>query len=542
MVDSQKNQKTAIIIGAGPAGLTAAYELLDKTDIKPIIYEESNYIGGISKTINYKGNRIDIGGHRFFSKSERVMDWWTNILPQQGAPAKDDLAVGREIPISKESVKHDVGSVKTKTRPAPDPEFVDEVMLNRSRLSRIFFLRKFFNYPISLNYNTFSNLGIKRTVKIGLSYIKTSFSQIKPEKSLEDFFINRFGVELYQTFFKDYTEKVWGVACNQITAEWGSQRIKGLSITNAILHAFKKRFTSDSSITQKNVETSLIGQFMYPKHGPGQLWEEVAKIIIENGGEIHNEKKVIGIQNNESELNAIKVLDEFTGEVKKIEGDYFLSTMPVKDLINSFEGNIPSDVSEVAQGLMYRDFITVGLLLNELKIKNETKLNTVNDLVPDNWIYIQERDVKIGRLQIFNNWSPYLVKDDSKVWIGLEYFCNEGDDMWNMSNEKFTDFAIKELEKIDIITAEEVIDSVVIKVQKTYPAYFGTYNQFDIIKSFTDQFENLFLIGRNGMHRYNNMDHSMLTAMTAVENMKNDIKSKENIWNINAEEEYHEQK
>jgi len=335
---------------------------------------------------------------------------------------------------------------------------------------------------------------------------------------------------------------VWGVACNQITAEWGSQRIKGLSITNAILHAFKKRFTSDSSITQKNVETSLIGQFMYPKHGPGQLWEEVAKIIIENGGEIHNEKKVIGIQNNESELNAIKVLDEFTGEVKKIEGDYFLSTMPVKDLINSFEGNIPSDVSEVAQGLMYRDFITVGLLLNELKIKNETKLNTVNDLVPDNWIYIQERDVKIGRLQIFNNWSPYLVKDDSKVWIGLEYFCNEGDDMWNMSNEKFTDFAIKELEKIDIITAEEVIDSVVIKVQKTYPAYFGTYNQFDIIKSFTDQFENLFLIGRNGMHRYNNMDHSMLTAMTAVENMKNDIKSKENIWNINAEEEYHEQK
>jgi len=542
MVDSQKNQKTAIIIGAGPAGLTAAYELLDKTDIKPIIYEESNYIGGISKTINYKGNRIDIGGHRFFSKSERVMDWWTNILPQQGAPAKDDLAVGREIPISKESVKHDVGSVKTKTRPAPDPEFVDEVMLNRSRLSRIFFLRKFFNYPISLNYNTFSNLGIKRTVKIGLSYIKTSYSQIKPEKSLEDFFINRFGVELYQTFFKDYTEKVWGVACNQITAEWGSQRIKGLSITNAILHAFKKRFTSDSSITQKNVETSLIGQFMYPKHGPGQLWEEVAKIIIENGGEIHNEKKVIGIQNNESELNAIKVLDEFTGEVKKIEGDYFLSTMPVKDLINSFEEDLPLDVSEVAHGLMYRDFITVGLLLNELKIKNETKQSTVNDLIPDNWIYVQERDVKIGRLQIFNNWSPYLVKDDSKVWIGLEYFCNEGDNMWNMSDKNFIDFAIEELQKIDIINTEEVIDSVIIRVEKTYPAYFGTYNRFETIKNFTDSFENLFLIGRNGMHRYNNMDHSMLTAMTAVENIKNGVKSKENIWNINAEEKYHEEK
>ncbi len=542
MLDTQENQKTAIIIGAGPAGLTAAYELLDKTDIKPIIYEKSNDIGGISKTINYKGNRIDIGGHRFFSKSERIMDWWINILPLQGAPAKDDLAVGREIPISNEYVKHDIGAVKTKTFPAPDPEKIDEVMLNRSRLSRIFFLRKFFNYPISLNYNTFANLGIKRTVKIGLSYIKTSFSQINPEKSLEDFFINRFGVELYRTFFKDYTEKVWGVSCNQITAEWGSQRIKGLSITNAILHAFKKRFTSDNSISQKNVETSLIGQFMYPKHGPGQLWEEVAKLIIENGGEIYHGNKVIGIESKENELDAIKVLDELTGEFKRIEGDYFLSTMPVKDLINSFEVKLPNDVSEVAQGLMYRDFITVGLLLNELKIKNETNMITVNDLVPDNWIYIQERDVKIGRLQIFNNWSPYLVKDDSKVWIGLEYFCNEGDEMWNMSNENFTDFAIKELEKIDIINPDEVIDSIVIKVQKTYPAYFGTYNKFDIIKSFTNQFENLFLIGRNGMHRYNNMDHSMLTAMTAVENIKNDIKSKENIWNINAEEEYHEEK
>ena len=542
MADTQKNQKTAIIIGAGPAGLTAAYELLDKTDIKPIIYEKSDYIGGISKTINYKGNRIDIGGHRFFSKSERVMNWWMNILPLQGAPARDDIAVGREIPISKESIKHDLGTVKTKKIPAPDPEKVNEVMLNRSRLSRIFFLRKFFNYPISLNYNTFSNLGIKRTVKIGLSYIKTSFSQIKPEKSLEDFFINRFGVELYHTFFKDYTEKVWGVECSQITAEWGSQRIKGLSITDVILHAIKKRFKGDNSISQKNVETSLISKFMYPKHGPGQLWEEVARIIIENGGEIHHGNNVIGIESQNNILNSIKVQDESTGELKKIEGDYFLSTMPVKDLINSFEEKLSDDVYEVAEGLMYRDFITVGLLLNKLKIKNETKQDTVNDLIPDNWIYIQERDVKIGRLQIFNNWSPYLVKDDTKVWIGLEYFCNEGDNLWNMSDEKFTDFAIKELEKIDIINANEILDSVVIKVQKTYPAYFGTYNKFDTIKNFTDSFENLFLIGRNGMHRYNNMDHSMLTAMTAVENIKNSVKTKENIWNINAEEEYHEEK
>ena len=541
-MDRQKNQKKAIIIGAGPAGLTAAYELLDKTDIKPVIYEKSNYTGGISKTINYKGNRIDIGGHRFFSKSEKIMDWWINILPTQGAPAKDDITVGRDVPISKEYIKRDLSSVKIIRYPAPDPEKDEGVMLNRSRLSRIFFLRKFFNYPISLNYNTFSNLGVNRTVKIGLSYIKTSFQQIKPEKSLEDFFINRFGVELYLTFFKDYTEKVWGVPCNEITADWGSQRIKGLSITNAIIHSLKKRFTFDSSISQKNVETSLIGQFMYPKYGPGQLWEEVARQITKKGGQIHYKNDVVGIESGNNSIVAIKVKENSTGESKRIEGDYFISTMPVKDIINAFEGDIPPDVSEVAHGLMYRDFITVGLLLNKLKIKNETKLQTVNDLVPDNWIYIQERDVKIGRLQIFNNWSPYLVKDDSKVWIGLEYFCYEGDEMWNMSDKDFTDFAIKELEKIDVINSDDVVDSVVIKVKKTYPAYFGTYNQFNKIKDFTDTFENLFLVGRNGMHRYNNMDHSMLTAMAAVENIRNGEKSKDNIWNINAEEDYHEDK
>ena len=540
---SQK-QKKAIIIGAGPAGLTAAYELLDKTDIKPIIYEATDYIGGISKTVNYKGNRIDIGGHRFFSKSDRVMNWWQNILPLQGAPAKDDKAVGREIPLSSECLRRPIGSEKTEKCKAPDPEKTDEVMLNRSRLSRIFFLRSFFDYPVSLNYNTFSNLGIKRTAKIGLGYIKSSLHKINEEKSLEDFFINRFGVELYRTFFKDYTEKVWGVACSDIAADWGSQRIKGLSIKKAVAHAVKKSFSrnKDSSISQKNVETSLIGQFMYPKHGPGQMWEEVAKIITENGGEIHHSHRVVGINGSENNIVAVKVKDESTGEIETVEGDYFFSTMPVRDLINSFESNVPEDVREVAQGLMYRDFITVGLLLNKMKIKNETKTKTINDVVPDNWIYIQERDVKIGRLQIFNNWSPYMVADEDNVWIGLEYFCNEGDEMWNMADEKFIDFAIGELAKIDIINREDVLDSIVIHVQKTYPAYFGTYGKFDMVQKFTDSFENLFLIGRNGMHRYNNMDHSMLTAMKAVENIINGVNSKDNLWNVNVEEEYHEEK
>ncbi|MFU2191692.1 NAD(P)/FAD-dependent oxidoreductase [Methanobacterium sp. MZD130B] len=535
------SQKVAVIIGAGPAGLTAAYELIDKTNIKPIIFETTESTGGISKTVNYKGNRIDIGGHRFFSKSDRIMQWWQNILPLQGEPAKDDKQLGRKVLLVKQSVKRKVGSQNLEHFNPPDPEKTDKVMLSRSRLSRIFFLRKFFDYPVSLNYDTLSNLGIKRTFKIGFSYIKSYLNQIKPEKSLEDFFINRFGEELYRTFFKDYTEKVWGVSCSEIKSDWRAQRVKGLSIKKTIFHAISKNFSRNSSFSQKKLETSLISQFMYPKLGPGQMWEEVAKIITKNGGEIHYGSQLIGIKNKDQYIKSVQVEEKSTGVVKSVNADYFISTMPVKDLINSFNGDIPVEVQKVAKGLMYRDFITVGLLLKKLKIKNKTKIKTLHNLIPDNWIYIQERDVKLGRLQIFNNWSPYMVKDENNVWIGLEYFCNEGDELWNMDDEKLTDFAVNELTSIDIINKKDVIDSVIIRMPKTYLAYFGTYDRFSIIREFTDGFKNLFLVGRNGMHRYNNMDHSMLTAMTAVENICEGITSKDNIWMINAEEDYHEE-
>jgi protoporphyrinogen oxidase len=536
------SQKTAIIIGAGPAGLTAAFELLDKTDIKPVVYEMSGDIGGISKTINYKGNRIDIGGHRFFSKSGRVMRWWQNILPLQGALSTDDRILGRDVPLSMGGSQRTLGSKKVVKVEAPDPQKTDIVMLLRRRLSRIFFLRKFFNYPVSLNLNTFSNLGLVRVIKIGMSYIKVRLFPIKDEKSLEDFFINRFGRELYLMFFKDYTEKVWGVPCSKIKPEWGGQRIKGLSITKAILHALQSIRSKNSSITQKNIETSLIEQFMYPKFGPGQLWEEVAKIVKQNGGEIYLRHRVIGLKRQNSRIVEAQVEDCSTGEIKTIKGDYIFSTMPVKELIQAIGEDVPRDVQQTAQGLMYRDFITVGLLLRKLKIKNETKIKTVNNIVPDNWIYIQERDVRLGRLQIFNNWSPYMVKNENTVWIGLEYFCNEGDELWSKSDEDFARFAIDELAKIDIIEKEDVLDSTVIRMPKTYPAYFGSYDQFHMIRKFIDRFENLFLVGRNGMHRYNNMDHSMLTAMRAVENIINGVTSKDNIWAVNVEEEYHEGK
>jgi len=526
--------KTAIIIGAGPAGLTAAYELITKTDIKPIIIERTNDIGGISKTVVHNGNRMDIGGHRFFSKSDRVMKWWQEILPIQGSDSKDDIL--KDIYYQKKRTQVNLSP------DGPDPEKTDRVMLIRNRLSRIFFLRKFFDYPITLNGKTISNLGIVRIIKIGWTYVWIQLFPVKNVNTLEDFFISRFGKELYKTFFKDYTEKVWGVPCTEIAADWGAQRIKELSVSRALLHAIKSIFKNEKSIEQKNTDTSLIEQFMYPKLGPGQMWETVARIVEEKGGIIIKNSEVFELNITENQVNELSYFNHATQQKSVLKGDYFFSTMPVKDLIIAMGNKVPSLVKTVSDGLQYRDFITVGLLLNKLKIKNETKIPTLHGLVPDSWIYIQERDVKVGRLQIFNNWSPYMVADIEKVWIGLEYFCNEGDELWEKKADEFIQFAIDELHSIDIIDRKEVLDSTIIRMPKTYPAYFGTYSKFNVISDFTDKLENLFLIGRNGMHKYNNQDHSMLTAITAVNNIISGEKSKDNIWNINTEEEYHEEK
>lgn len=524
------SQEYAIIIGAGPAGLTAAYELVHRTNIKPIIFEKTSDIGGISKTVNYKGNRIDIGGHRFFSKSDRVMQWWLKIMEVECSLSEVSKQYAAANGPPEGNISHNKNGC--------DPETSDQVMLIRNRLSRIFYLRKFFNYPISIDIETMKNLGPTRICKIGLSYLNAQLLPINPETSLEDFLINRFGSELYKTFFKEYTEKVWGIPCRKIAPEWGTQRIKGLSITKAILHALKQLSSKEDSYLQKNTETSLIEKFLYPKYGPGQMWEEVADIVESKGGRIFLNHEVDGIDATSLRVKHIRVKHGDSGKSKKIETPYLFSTMPIKDFITGMNGMVPENVKEVASGLQYRDFITVGLLLRQLKIASCPP----NKLVKDNWIYIQENDVKIGRLQIFNNWSPYMVKDKDKVWIGLEYFCNEGDELWSKSDEDFILFAISELSKIEIINAEDVLDSTVIRMPKTYPAYFGTYHRFDEIKDFTSNFKNLYLIGRNGMHRYNNQDHSMLTAMQAVDNIIAGIDSKENIWAVNTEDEYHEEK
>lgn len=509
------NPKKALIIGGGPAGLTAAYEFLKHTDIQPIIVEMSNLWGGISRTENHNGNRIDIGGHRFFSKSDVVMEWWQEILP---------------ISSNEEEFKI---SYQNKTKKITNTNFFinnsEDVFLVRNRISRIYYNKNFFDYPIKLNLNTLLKLGFKETTLIVLSYIKSVLFPIKNVTSLEHFFINRFGNHLYRTFFKDYTEKVWGVSCSEISAEWGAQRIKGLSITKTVLEILKKPFRK-KDINQKNTETSLIEYFLYPKYGPGQLWTKVANEVQQKGGILYQNKKVVEI-NGVNSINSVIIEDINTKERTTINCDYCVSTMPIKELFQAFQFETPKEVKEIATNLIYRDFITVGLLLDKVEIE-----------LPDNWIYIQESYVKVGRIQVFNNWSPYLVKDKTKIWLGLEYFCNEIDEMWKLSENEMKQLAIKELILLGFIKNKDVVsDSTVIKVPKTYPAYFGAYSQFEEVKKYLNTIPNLFPIGRNGMHKYNNQDHSMLTAIQAVQNIKNNVTTKDNLWNINTEEEYHEE-
>jgi len=528
MTISPDHRKRALIIGAGPAGLTAAHELLTRTDIVPLVLEKSDYIGGISRTVRYKGNRIDIGGHRFFSKSDRVMQWWLNILPMQ-------VIEGQHAQIT---YQRQTTTVPAHLTPA-DPHADDNVMLVRHRKSRIYFMRKFFSYPITLSGDTLSKLGLLKTIKIGLSYLRALMFPIKPERNLEEFFINRFGRELYLTFFKSYTEKVWGIECKEISAEWGAQRIKGLSITKTITHILKKMLPKKrSDIAQKDIETSLIEQFLYPKYGPGQMWEEVAELVKKNGGEILMHWSVDEIRHDGAgQVTSVLAHNTQTGETKEFTGDYFFSTMPVKELVADFKPSAPPEIRKISDGLMYRDFITVGVLCDKIKL-----MEANGELVKDNWIYIQEPDVLVGRLQIFNNWSPALVADPKNIWIGLEYFCNEGDSLWQRTDEEMIQLAKQELASMNILEPGHVLDATVIRVAKTYPAYFGSYDRFPEVIKWVNGFENLYLVGRNGMHKYNNQDHSMLTAMTAVDNIIEGVRSRDNLWALNTEQDYHEEK
>lgn len=506
------SKKIALIIGAGPAGLSAAYKFLTETDVKPIIIEELDTVGGISRSVDFEGNKVDLGGHRFFTKNKSVLDFWKNILPEQGKPAIDDKILDRDINFVQNGA---------------DPEICDNVLLKRKRLSRIFYLKKFFDYPLSINPNTILNLGLYRTAKAGFSYIKSSIFKRK-EYSLEDFMINRFGNELYKTFFENYTQKVWGKHPKEISKEWGEQRIKGLSLLKAVLNTFNP----------KNVEPTLVKEFWYPKLGCGQIWEVLGEKIIQLGGEIHLNAKVIQIDNRNNKINSLKVLEN--GNEYDYYGDYILSSMPVKDFVSGLKNVEDKEVLEISKKLPYRDYILASFFVNKINFQNNIKIKSINNICPDNWIYVQEPCVKMARIQILNNWSPYAVKDfQNKVCVSFEYMCQENDKYWNMSDESFIEFAIKEAEKIKIFDRESVVSSKRINVPKAYPAYFEGYNNFDKVKDFLNSIENLYCIGRNGQHKYNNMDHSVLSGFEAVKTIKENL-SKDTLWNVNTEKDYHE--
>ena len=536
-------KQSVVIIGGGPAGLTAAWELVkdggsDKYDVT--VLEATREFGGISRTVKHDGNRMDIGGHRFFSKDDRIMDWWKEVLPLQGAPSYDDKKLHRE---------HDMEPG------GPDPEVEDKVMLKRHRVSRIYWNRHFLDYPISLSANTLKAMGFKLTMVAGFSYLKSMFHKL-PETNLENFYINRFGRKLYSMFFEGYTEKLWGRHPSEISADWGAQRVKGLSIMGVLKNAFQKLLPKKRDNSE--VETSLIEEFWYPKYGPGQLWETVESNCETAGVKVVTDAKVIEVRQRDGHIASV-VTEAADGTRTEWNADQFISSMPVKDLVEAIDAAgadteavatgskaAPKAVTEVAEGLPYRDFVTVGLLVNHLKLENTTDIPTLGNppIVPDCWIYVQDPGYKVGRIQVFNNWSPYLVKNvDDTVWIGLEYFCEEGDTFWNMSEEDAVKFAISELMRMGVIeNPQDVLDSHRERVKKAYPAYFDTYDRIDEVIDYLDGFGNLYCVGRNGQHRYNNMDHSMATAIEAVGNIKSGKGTKENVWSVNTDQSYHEEK
>lgn len=525
----KSSKKNIVIIGGGPAGLTAAYQLLKQSkDYNVLILEKENMVGGISKTVEFSGYKIDTGIHRFFSKSDEVNNIWQELLPLQAKPSYDDIILKN---------KKDLPSNGS------NPEEDEYSMLLRDRCTRIYYDKNFFDYPVSINFNLIKNLGLIRIVKAGFSYLKTLVFKRK-ENSLEDYYINRFGKVLYSMFFENYTEKVWGIHPSRISADWGAQRVKGISIIAVIKDFIKKRAGTKNN---KNTETSLIERFYYPKLGAGQIWDVMSEKIIEKGGEVKLNANVLKI--NIKNKNIVSI--EYEDQGKKnhtVDCDYCISSMPIKNLMMGIVGDKVDDrVYESAVNLPYREFMSVGLLVDKMNLKNTTNIKTLNNVIPDSWIYVQEPDVKMGRLQVFNNWSPYLFKNKEdikdKVLITLEYFCSENDEYWNMTDKEFINFAIDEAVKINLIESEKsVIYSTRVKIPKAYPAYFGTYSDIDDIVEYLNSYKNLLCVGRNGQHRYNNMDHSMLTGIEAVKCILENKVDKKDIWNVNTEKEYHEEK
>jgi len=466
-----------VIAGGGPAGLTAAYELSKHGNSCIVLESDQRLVGGISRTDQYKGYRFDIGGHRFFSKSDEVNRLWREILG-------DDL-------------------------------------LTRKRLSRIYYDRKFFHYPLK-PVDALWKLGFLRSCRIVASYLKARLAPIKPEKSVEDWVVNRFGRELFEIFFKSYTEKVWGMPTSTIRADWAAQRIKDLSLVRAVTSALFGRLGS----RRGEVIKTLVDEFQYPRLGPGQMWEAARDRIRAQGGTVHLDRRVIEVEHDQSQVTSFLTRDR-EGRLTRYLGRHFLSSLPIRDLIRAMNPAAPPEVIQAAEALKYRDFLTVVLIVDRA------------DTFPDNWIYIHEPMVRLGRVQNFKNWSPDLVPDRGKTSLGLEYFCFEGDDLWTSSDSDLIALGRREIDSIGLVRASEVSDGCVVRMPKAYPVYDDDYQaNLAIIRLWLKKLPNLELAGRNGMHKYNNQDHSMMTALLAARNILG--LGSFDTWKVNTDAEYHE--
>ncbi len=466
----------AIIIGAGPAGLTAGYEL-QKLGRSSTVLEADRQVGGISRTVDYRGFRFDIGGHRFFSKIPLINEIWDEIL--------------------------------------------DEEFLLRPRLSRIYYKGTFFDYPLKAG-NALRGLGLLETLRCGLSYARANLFPNRDPQSFEEWVANRFGYRLYRIFFKTYTEKVWGIPCDQISADWAAQRIKGLSLWNAVRSAL----LGSGKTADGKVITTLIDEFKYPRLGPGQMWEACERRLAEHGNATLRGVKVERIRHRGGRVECVYGRDA-AGALTEYGGTDFISSMPLRDLVRALDPAPPAEVLAAASRLRYRDYLTVVLVVKRPEV------------FPDNWIYIHSPDVKMGRIQNYKNWSPAMVPDASRTSLGLEYFLWDSDEEWDWPDERLIELGRRECARLGLIAADEVEDGTVVRMPKAYPVYDQDYQRtVDTLRAYMGLFENLQTVGRNGQHRYNNQDHSMLTAVYAA---RNTVGERHDEWSVNTEQEYHEE-
>lgn len=467
---------SALIIGAGPAGLTAAYEL-SKLGMRSTVLEADDQVGGLSRTVNYRGYRFDIGGHRFFSKVPLINQLWHEML--------------------------------------------GEDFLLRPRLSRIHYRGHFFEYPLK-PLNALAGLGPAEALLVCLSYAKARLAPAPEETSFEQWVSNRFGYRLYEIFFKTYTEKVWGIPCSEISVDWAAQRIKNLSLTEAVRNALFNHVRSKEG----EVIATLIDRFHYPRFGPGMMWERCAELVAQRGSETVRGVRVERIRHGQGRVECVYGRTP-TGELTEFSGEHVISTMPIRDLVNALDPAPPDDVLRAANRLRYRDYLTVVLIVNRAAV------------FPDNWIYIHSPEVKLGRIQNYKNWSPHMVPDPSRSSLGLEYFLWDHDAEWSWPHERLVETGIRECARIGLVESREVDDGTVVRMPKAYPVYDQTYQQsLATVRQYLGQLINLQLIGRNGQHRYNNQDHSMLAGVYAARNLAG---ASYDVWSVNTEQEYQEE-